>query len=43
MVGYSATLNTLPTSGILKATTGNNLEGNLNDKLEGNDAAKTIR
>jgi hypothetical protein len=43
MVVYSTTLSTLPIRGILKATTGNNLEGNLNDKLEGNDAAKTVR
>jgi hypothetical protein len=43
MVGCSATLSTLPTSGILKATMGNILEDNLNDTLADNIAAKTVR
>ena len=43
MMGYSAILSTLPTSGILKATTGCISEDNVNDTLADNIAAKAVR
>lgn len=43
MVGNSAILSTLPTSGILKATTDVISEDILKDTLADNIAAKTVR